>query len=242
MNKPYKILAINGSHRSKNGISEIMLQKFLKGARLAGADCETVYTSKMKILPCKVCHQCIVKTPGACFQKDDMQALIDKIENSDLLVLASPVYFDTMPSDMKKMFERLMPTLGPVFEFKNGRTYHKTTSSKKQQVVSILLCGNPERECLDSIKGTFQRIFNNTGGQILGEFLFTSSSLAVSHPELLANQFEALTEAGKEVVSLNKINSETIKEANTEYIADYEADITQKNKMFKELREQNGLL
>ncbi len=241
MSTPYRILAINGSLRSEKGFTRILLDTFLQGARSKDVVCEIVYPSKMKIHSCKACHKCIVKTPGVCFQKDDMEMIIEKIESSDLLVFGGPVYFDTMSSDMKRMFERLMPILGPVFEFRDGRTYHLTTSGKKYKVVSIMLCGNPERECLKSIGGTFRRIVNNMGGDILGEFNFPSSGMVVSRPELLTDQLEALTEAGEDIVQKNMISPELIARVNSEYIDDPAKDIEQKNKMFQRWKSQNGL-
>lgn len=241
MNKAFKIIAVNGSHRLEKGISEILLEKVLTGARSAGAHCEVIYPSKMEILSCKACHKCILETPGKCFQKDDMQLIIKKMQDSDLLVLAAPVYFDTMPSDMKRMFERLMPTLGPVFEFRKGRTYHLPVNSKKLNVVTISLCGNPEKKCLESIGATFRRIIDNMEWQLLGEFLFPSSHLAVTHPELLAGQLDALTEAGKESVSGHGISKEIIAAANRDYIEDPSAVIQQMNQIFQDLKDRKGI-
>jgi len=168
-----------------------------------------------------------------------MPSIIQMMENCDLLVFAAPVYFDTMASDMKKMFERLMPTLGPVFEYRDKRTYHLPTSTKLPEAINILLCGNPERQCLESISKTLGRIIKNMQGKILGEFLFPSSHLAVTNPELLAGQIKALTKAGKEIVSSGRISRQTISAANREYIKDPEAIIDQMNQIFQELRNQN---
>lgn len=242
MNQPFKILAVNGSHRSEKGMSEILLNTFLKGARSAGADCEVVYPSKMKIASCKACHKCILETPGICFQKDDMQSFLEKMEDADLLVLAAPVYFDTMPSDMKRMFERLMPTLGPVFEFRDGRTYHLPVSAKKPDIVSISLCGNPERQCLESLSRTINRIVKNMQGQLLGEFFFPSSHLAAVHPELLADQLDALARAGEEIATEGVISKVTIDDVNAEYIDDPAEVIEQMNQAFKALSKRNSLI
>ena len=241
MQKPYKILAINGSHRLGNGISQVLLNRFLKGSRAAGAECEIIYPRKMDINLCTACYRCIVKTPGVCFQKDDMENIIKGMKEADLLLLAAPVYFDTMSSGMKKLFDRLMPILGPVFEFREGRTYHLPRENIMQDVVTILLCGNPERESLQSIRGTFGRIVKNMRGRLLGEFLFTSSQMVVSHADQLRDHLDALEKAGKEVVLRGQIGKEILETANREYVTDFEADIAKKNKAFAEMMKQNGL-
>ena len=241
MQKPYKILAINGSHRQKNGVSQVLLNRFLKGSRAAGAECEIIYPSRMDINLCTACYRCIVKTPGICFQKDDMAEVIKKMEQADLLLLGAPVYFDTMSSGMKRLFDRLMPTLGPVFEFRDGRTYHLTTGKKAQNVVTILLCGNPERESLRSISATFRRLVKNMGGRLQGEFLFTSSQMVISQAGELHAQLDALEKAGKQVVLRGQIDQAILATANQEYVTDFEADIAKKNKAFAEMMKQNGL-
>ena len=105
----------------------------------------------------------------------------EAMDEADLLLMAAPVYFDSMPSDMKRIFERFMPLLGPVFEFREGRTYHLNSAGKELNTVVILLCGNPERESLASTQATFRRIIKNMHWNLAGEFLFPSSQMVVSH-------------------------------------------------------------
>lgn len=236
MKKTIKVIGINGSHRGERGISQLLLDKFLQGAQTKGGDCKIIYPSKMNIASCKACHRCILETPGICFQKDDMSSLINQIEEADFLVIAAPVYFDSMPSDIKRMFERLMPILGPVFEFRNGRSYHLTAKKQKLNIVAILLCGNPEREALQSISANFRRIAKNMRWHLSGEFFFSASHLVLTQPELLAKQLDALTKAGKEAVTQNKISKATQDIINTEYIHDPTIIIEEMNRVFQALK------
>ena len=70
MKCPYKIFAINGSHRSDKGFTEIVLRLFLRGAESANARCEVVYPSKKNIIPCESCGKCLFLTPGECKYND----------------------------------------------------------------------------------------------------------------------------------------------------------------------------
>ncbi len=47
-NSVSKIIAFNGSHRSEDGFTEIVLRKFIQGAASANAQCEVLYPSKKK--------------------------------------------------------------------------------------------------------------------------------------------------------------------------------------------------
>jgi multimeric flavodoxin WrbA len=61
-----------------------------------------LYPSKKKITSCQDCGKCLFETPGVCKYNDDMTSIILKMEEAELLVFASPVYFDSMSSNMKK--------------------------------------------------------------------------------------------------------------------------------------------
>jgi multimeric flavodoxin WrbA len=235
-NSVSKIVAINGSHRSDKGITEIILRKFIEGAESVKAHCEVIYPSKKKITPCESCGKCLFETPGVCKYNDDMQSIIYTMEAADLLVFASPVYFDTMSSNMKKMFERLRPTYSAFFEFRNGRTYHLKNNKKKQKAVTISTAGNPEGDSFISISRTFNRIIDNMGGQLVGEFHFPASHLILTQPDLLASQLAAVSMAGKEFATEGKISKELLLEANREYIDNPEVVVQEITQMILEIR------
>jgi multimeric flavodoxin WrbA len=83
-----RALAINSSPQMDKGNTAIILNPFLEGMRDAGADVELFYTKNLKINPCQGELSCWVKTPGQCFQKDDMQMLYPKFV-ADVYVFAS---------------------------------------------------------------------------------------------------------------------------------------------------------
>ncbi len=239
-NNAFKVFAINGSHRAQNGITEIVMRRFMEGVQEAGADCEVSYPSKMKIAPCIGCYKCIIETPGICRHNDDMQFIIDMMETADLLVLASPVYCDTMTSTMKKVFERLMPTYGPVFEFRNGRTYHVRNNKGKTRAIAISISGDPEMESFASISKTFKRIITQMEGYLLGEFYFSASHLIITQPECVTSQLEAVRNAGKEIVVEGRIREETIVKANREYVDDPESVVKQITQVLLKKRKRYG--
>ena len=241
MSNPTKILAINGSHRSENGFTEIVLKHFLTGAESADAQCEVLYPSRKKIVACKSCGKCLFETPGVCEFNDDMGSIIQKIEGADMLVFASPVYFDSIPSDMKKMIDRLRVTLDAFFEFREGRTYHLKSKKKKQNVILIFTAGNPERESFVSISRVFNRIIDNMGWQLEGEFHFPASHLLVAEPELLSTQLEAVTRGGQQFGSEGKVSPKVLEAANREYIDDPETTLRHMTQMILKMRKDNGI-
>ena len=104
MNK--KVLIISGSPR-KEGNSDILCEQFQKGAEESGNTVEKVDLCKLKIGHCLACYGCRGK--GVCVQKDDMEELLDKMVQADVLVLATPVYFYSMDGQLKTMIDRTLP-------------------------------------------------------------------------------------------------------------------------------------
>ena len=101
-----KILIISSSPR-KNGNSETLCDEFAKGAAEAGNEVEKINLRDKKIRFCKACYACAKL--GKCIQKDDVAEILDKMMSSDVLVLASPVYFYSMNAQIKALIDRTVP-------------------------------------------------------------------------------------------------------------------------------------
>lgn len=108
-----KILAINTSPERDRGIVSVLLDPFLDGLGEAGAETGLYYACDLAIFPCCGNLNCTVRTPGKCMARDDMQWLREKIGAADVLVLASPLYFDgrTGPEGVSPALKRLLERL-----------------------------------------------------------------------------------------------------------------------------------
>ncbi len=87
-----------------NGNTVQLAAAFAKGAEDAGHNVETVSLMEMEVKGCRGCNACRYGKP--CVIKDDFHSLIPKIQNADLLVFASPLYFWTISSRLKAFIER----------------------------------------------------------------------------------------------------------------------------------------
>ena len=96
------VLIISSSPR-KGGNTEALCQQFAKGATEAGNQVELISLIGKKIAPCLGCGTC---QSGACCQKDDAPAILDKMLAADVIVLATPVYFYTMCAQLKALIDR----------------------------------------------------------------------------------------------------------------------------------------
>jgi multimeric flavodoxin WrbA len=98
-----KVLGIYGSPR-KGGNSDQLLDKALEGARSTGAEIATVYARKLKMSGCIECGGC--DKTGTCVVKDDMQLVYPLMEEADVIILASPIFFYGLTSQVKAIIDR----------------------------------------------------------------------------------------------------------------------------------------
>ena len=69
-----------------------------------GKEVQVIYPHDLDIRSCIGCYQCY--NTGACTFADDMAGIIDAISVSDLLVICSPVYTNTVPAGLKLVIDR----------------------------------------------------------------------------------------------------------------------------------------
>ncbi len=102
-----KVLIISSSPRKK-GNSQSLCEEFAKGAAEAGHSVELIRLAEKKIGYCLACDACM-KNGGVCIQKDDMKELLKLYQESDVLVLATPIYFYGISAQMKTFIDRTYP-------------------------------------------------------------------------------------------------------------------------------------
>lgn len=104
----YKILGISGSPVKKGNV-DAFLRSIMDLALGKELEAETINLSKMVIRNCNHCNFCLAKqTAGKyCAIEDDAQAVFEKLEQADIIVLASPVYFMRTSGMMATFLDRL---------------------------------------------------------------------------------------------------------------------------------------
>jgi multimeric flavodoxin WrbA len=104
----FQILGISGSPVKKGNV-DTFLGSIMEMASEKGLETETINLSKMEIKNCVHCNFCLSKQKQGkyCSLEDDAQALFEKIERADIIVLASPVYFMRTSGMMATFIDRL---------------------------------------------------------------------------------------------------------------------------------------
>ena len=88
-----KVLLINGSPR-QNGNTAIALAEVAKQLTQEGIESEIVWIGNKPIRGCIACGQCKIKEIGRCVFDDDIcNKISEKFEESNALIVGSPVYY-----------------------------------------------------------------------------------------------------------------------------------------------------
>lgn len=141
-----KVLILSGSPR-KGGNSDLLCDAFARGAAEAGHDVEKLRVAAMKIHPCSGCYYCR-DHGGQCAHKDDMAALLQRMIDADVLVLASPVYFYSIDAQLKAVIDR---TVARWLEVKNKEFYYIVTMADEEAASAdtTLACFRGYADCVE---------------------------------------------------------------------------------------------
>jgi len=98
------ILGLQGSPRKK-GNTSVLLSAFMDEAEKLGVVTRTIIADQKNIKPCKEYKTCELK--GFCPIDDDMQSEIySLLWQADLIVMATPVFFYSIPAQLKALIDR----------------------------------------------------------------------------------------------------------------------------------------
>lgn len=100
-----KIVVITGSPR-KNGNSFAMTDAFIKAAESKNHTVTRFDAAMMDVSGCHACETCY-KTSKACSIDDDFNTIAPVILNSDVVVFTMPVYWYSIPAQLKSVIDKL---------------------------------------------------------------------------------------------------------------------------------------
>lgn len=123
-----KVLIISSSLR-KNSNSEMLAESFANGARVAGNEVEKISLARKTIGFCTGCMGC--EKTARCVIKDDAFEIEQKMEQADVLVFATPIYYYEMSGQLKTMLDRGNPLYFADYKFHD--VYFLSTAAEDEE-------------------------------------------------------------------------------------------------------------
>jgi len=95
-----KVLFITGSGRTESVTTKLCE---MTASAMPGAETTIIRPHMMRVAHCTGCGEC---SSGECVADDDMHRIYSEVERSDIIILATPVYFSGPSSIMKQVIDR----------------------------------------------------------------------------------------------------------------------------------------
>ncbi len=139
------IVVIVGSPR-KNGNTELLADAFIEGARSVGNHVEKLSIIGKKIGGCLGCNACYRNMNGQCVQHDDMESIYEDLSGADVIVIATPVYFYGISSQLKCLVDRLHNPVRNTFKVK--------------KLGLLAVCADKQESVFDSVIVMYRSVLN----------------------------------------------------------------------------------
>ena len=133
-----KVLLLNASPKNDGATQEIL--NIVKNQLPPDVHVELLCLGDMNISYCLGDRTCY--DTCKCVQPDDMEALIDKIDDADILVIASPSYWADVPGQFKVFIDRCT-----VYSETNPNPAHRVLKSDKKCYGIAIRTGTRPTEC-----------------------------------------------------------------------------------------------
>ena len=180
-----KILAINGSYRD-DGVTDKTVETLIQELLSTGAEVENINLRDYPIefcLNCRECTQLTGEAPGKCVLNDGMYKLVDKIEQADAYIFASPTNFGSVTALFKRFMERLI--VYGYWPWGSKFPKFRKEKSVKKKAILVSSCGAPGimGRWLFGTYGQLKKTAQVVGADPVGE-IFTGLVSTEPDPEL----------------------------------------------------------
>ena len=123
-----KVIVISTSLRHGSN-SDMLAEKFAEGAKAAGNEVEKISLVGKNIQFCKGCMAC--QKMGRCVIKDDVNDIMAKVLNADVVVWATPIYYYEMSGQMKTLIDRMNAMYEQDYQLRD--VYLLTTAAEDEE-------------------------------------------------------------------------------------------------------------
>jgi multimeric flavodoxin WrbA len=182
-----KVLGIAGSPRQGSN-TDILLTEVLKGAESKGAETKIIHVANLNMMDCSHCDACI--RSGNCPFQDDSQKVFKEMEDADVIVLAAPLHFMGLPSQMKKLIDRAQSLWVRKYVLKTP----PLVPAKDRRGLFVSVGGRTGEHMFDAALTTVKAFFASLDIKYTGMVSFAGvegRAIVLDHPEMKQAAFQA---------------------------------------------------
>ncbi len=125
-----RVIVISTSLRLGSN-SDMLADKFIEGALAAGNNVEKISLIGKNIQFCRGCFGCAKL--GRCVIKDDVNGIMEKVMQADVVVWVTPIYYYEMSGQMKTLIDRMNAMYEQDYKFRD--VYLLTVAAEDEEFV-----------------------------------------------------------------------------------------------------------
>jgi len=177
-----RYLLISGSPRPGN--SEFILNNIFAG--INSSEKELLLLRDKKISHCQGCLYC--EEHQACSVRDDMQRIYDRLQAADIIVFATPNYYDNVPGIAKDFIDRLNP-------------FYDTDAIRGKKILNIVVGGAAAEKSQRMIDGPLSYFEQLQGLDVINSYYFEGLKIGA-----VENNKDNILIIGKIIRELNSLD------------------------------------
>ena len=190
-----KALIIQGSPRKK-GHTEKLAECFSEKLESLGWETGSIWLGDCSIEPCIGCKHCqSIPSEFGCIKKDDTEAIYNKINEADLLVLATPIYSWYCTGSMKNLLDRHYMTTK---YYGSAAANGKYCLVKDLSVVLLTTHGYPDQRANEPLEMGIKNLCKHCGWNYAGRLSARDTGI---EEEFTEDKYNAKAEALAEEVT-----------------------------------------
>lgn len=148
-----------GSPRT-GGNTEKLSEALTKEAAKKGYEIRIVRLSGMELKGCTDCRKCWSKDEP-CVIDDDMGLVYKDLEDAEIIVFASPLYFYSWSAQIKPVWDRLLPYNMP----------NAPRGMKGKKAILLAAAGDGDPSCFEGMEKSFKISCKFMSWEVAGEIL-----------------------------------------------------------------------
>ena len=238
-----KVVIFNGSPNGANGNTGFLITHFIEGLNEGSANVTLFNLVEMKINPCRGDLACWLRTDGDCIQNDDMIKILPVMQDTDIIVFATPLYVDGMTGILKNAIDRMIPLVLPFVEVMGEHMWHPWRTEKKDiNMVLISTCGFWKIENFDPLVTHIKAMAQNFSAEYEGALLRPHAPAFTQMHKLglpVDDIIHAVRNAGKELSETGKIKESDLQVVSRP-VVERDEYVDRLNEYFGQILEKKG--
>ena len=170
----------------RGGNVDLLVDQVLAGAASQGVHIEKIFLNDLTIRPCQSCgpgphnvgphhmgSHSLGPHPGHCRIDDDMRQIHALIDAANILILGTPVYFDTVSAQTKLMIDRCN-CVTPLVERPDGTCAFAERPACRKRAVLVAVAGS--RQQFRALRVTVKGFLKWVGAELVDDVLYAHDS------------------------------------------------------------------